>query len=129
MYGHEKVTNNAIRLIMAGILVGYRIEYELVDATLKTNINLRRWKKEIISSVQDVLPYAHVEVFKDFYRITIGVLPTFEEVKKIGSNIASNKHIGKYVRVHSYTTWFFYFAKSNKLFKRKKQSVKSMVIK
>ena len=118
MYGHQKVTNNAIKLIMAGMVVGYMIEYELVTKNLKTSMNLRRWKKEIISSVQDVLPYAHVEVFKDFYRITIGVLPTFNELKEIGRNIASHKHIGKHVKVHYYTTWFFYFAKSKKLFKK-----------
>jgi hypothetical protein len=124
LYGHHKIKNNAIILVWNGIIVGYRIEYELVEANLRKNINLKYWRNEIISSVQSVLPNAQVDVFKNFYRLTVTVLPTLNEVQRIGRKIAANKHIGKHVTVHNYTTWYHEFSKSKKLFKRRKQSVK-----
>lgn len=126
MNGHEKVTSNVVKIIMASMTIGYMIEYELVDATLRKSINLKRWKNEIITSVKSVLPNAQVDIFKDFYRITVTILPTLYELQLIGKKIASHKRIGKNVRVHEYITRFKTLSKSKKLFKRKEQPAKSI---
>lgn len=119
MYGHSKVTNNAVEILMAGMVVGYYIEYELVDAKLKRKINLKIWKNEIITGVKSVLPNAQVDVFKNVYRITLTVLPTLNELQRIGKKIAAHKRIGKNVRVHEYIMYRMVLGKSKKLFKRK----------
>ena len=128
MNRHDKIKNNAVRIIMANMTIGYYMDYELVSAKLRRKINLKNWDIEIITGVQSVLPHAQVDVFKDFFRITVRVLPVLSELQRIGKNIASNQHIGINVRVHKYKMTIGITGKSKKLFIRKKQSIKSIYV-
>ena len=120
---NTKVTNNAIPIIIAGMIFGYMMEYELVDATNRKTIDIRNWTDEITDAVHVVLPAAIVDVFKDFYRITARTHPTLGELQKIGKEIAKTSYIGEKVTIHEYISKSFgddyIFAESKKLFKRK----------
>ena len=95
------------------------VEYELVSAKHRKNLDIRNWEDEIRDAVQDVLPNTIVEVYKDYYRIIGKTSPTYGELTKIGKNIAGNPHIGKYVTTHEYVSQDGVAKVSNKLFIRK----------
>jgi len=129
--GNKAVKSNAVKIIMAGMLVAYYVDYELVDAKLRKSQNLTAWSNEIIDSVHLILPNANVYVYPDFYRIVVITLPSCNEVQLIGKNIASHKHIGLNVKTYSYSTHFFdevFFRISKQLFRRKEQNIKSIVL-